>query len=223
MVVTDWKGKGIQTRGISSLIAKFMGPTWGPSEADRTQVGPMLAPWSLLSGYIATDIWVISNTFLWQNTSNDSIYTKCSIKGNNITSYFNAMRIHRPISNWKIHVYIRYFQCCDEISLRQIITRRKYLHVSTKYICYSSCCLFFTDVTPHREWIYLTKFAKFYRFHRSCIILRLATSCDLSPNCRCFFFYRPMARDLQLQYSPYFLHNTNQRFLSTIKTKQRQI
>ena len=32
------------------LIAKFMGPTWGPSGADRTQVGPMLAPWSLLSG-----------------------------------------------------------------------------------------------------------------------------------------------------------------------------
>ena len=32
------------------LIARFMGPTWGPSGADRTQVGPMLAPWTLLSG-----------------------------------------------------------------------------------------------------------------------------------------------------------------------------
>ena len=31
------------------LIARFMGPTWGPSGADRTQVGPMLAPWILLS------------------------------------------------------------------------------------------------------------------------------------------------------------------------------
>ena len=31
------------------LIARFMGPTWGPSGADRTQVGPMLAPWTLLS------------------------------------------------------------------------------------------------------------------------------------------------------------------------------
>ena len=27
-----------------------MGPTWGPSGADSTQVGPMLAPWTLLSG-----------------------------------------------------------------------------------------------------------------------------------------------------------------------------
>ena len=27
-----------------------MGPKWGPSGADRTQLGPMLAPWTLLSG-----------------------------------------------------------------------------------------------------------------------------------------------------------------------------
>ena len=33
-----------------SLIARIMRPTWGPSGADRTHVGPMLAPWTLLSG-----------------------------------------------------------------------------------------------------------------------------------------------------------------------------
>ena len=37
----------------SSLIAMFMGPIWGPSRADRTQVGPMLAPWTLLSGIVS--------------------------------------------------------------------------------------------------------------------------------------------------------------------------
>ena len=35
---------------VPSLIARFMAPTWGPSGADSTQVGPMLAPWTLLSG-----------------------------------------------------------------------------------------------------------------------------------------------------------------------------
>ena len=30
--------------------AKFMGPTWGPSGSCRPQMGPMLAPWILLSG-----------------------------------------------------------------------------------------------------------------------------------------------------------------------------
>ena len=32
--------------------SKVPGPTWGPSGADRTQVGPMLAPWTLLSGLL---------------------------------------------------------------------------------------------------------------------------------------------------------------------------
>ena len=34
------------------LIARFMRPTWGPSGADRTQVGPMFASWTLLSGVV---------------------------------------------------------------------------------------------------------------------------------------------------------------------------
>ena len=40
---------------VYTLIARFTGPTWGPSGSDRTQVGPMLAPWTLLSGYINCD------------------------------------------------------------------------------------------------------------------------------------------------------------------------
>ena len=36
--VTCRQGPG----SIQTLIARFMGPTWGPSGADRTQVGPML-------------------------------------------------------------------------------------------------------------------------------------------------------------------------------------
>ena len=37
---------------VRSLIARFMGPTWGPSGADRTQMGPMWALWTLLSGVV---------------------------------------------------------------------------------------------------------------------------------------------------------------------------
>ena len=36
----------------ASLITMFMGPTWGPPGADRTHVGPMLDPWTLLSGLL---------------------------------------------------------------------------------------------------------------------------------------------------------------------------
>ena len=35
---------------IYTQVARFMGPPWGPSGDNRTQVGPMLAPWTLLSG-----------------------------------------------------------------------------------------------------------------------------------------------------------------------------
>ena len=34
---------------MPSHIARFMGSVWGPPGADRTQVGPMLVPWTLLS------------------------------------------------------------------------------------------------------------------------------------------------------------------------------
>ena len=34
---------------VAPPIAKFMGPTWGPPGSCRPQMGPMLAPWTLLS------------------------------------------------------------------------------------------------------------------------------------------------------------------------------
>ena len=41
-MMADWSAR--------TLIGRFMGPTWGPFGADRTQVVAMLAPWTLLSG-----------------------------------------------------------------------------------------------------------------------------------------------------------------------------
>ena len=38
--------------GAISQITKFMGPTWGPPGSCRPQIGPMLAPWTLLSGML---------------------------------------------------------------------------------------------------------------------------------------------------------------------------
>ena len=48
-----WHGSGITlANGMPSQIAKFMGPTWGPHGSCRSQMGPMWAPWTLLSGLI---------------------------------------------------------------------------------------------------------------------------------------------------------------------------
>ena len=37
---------------VTSQIAKFMGPTWDPPGTCRPQMGPILAPWTLLSGLL---------------------------------------------------------------------------------------------------------------------------------------------------------------------------
>ena len=39
-------------RSMMPQIAKFTWPTWGPPGSCRTQMGPMLAPWTLLSGTV---------------------------------------------------------------------------------------------------------------------------------------------------------------------------
>ena len=40
-------------------IAKFMGPTWGPPGSCRPQMGPMLAPRTLLSGTILYSVFSV--------------------------------------------------------------------------------------------------------------------------------------------------------------------
>ena len=50
------------TLSLATLIARFMGPTWGPSGADRTQVGSMLAPCYLNTVAEYNDLW-LSVTF----------------------------------------------------------------------------------------------------------------------------------------------------------------
>ena len=47
---------------ILSQIAKLMGPTWGPPGSCRPQMGPMLAPWTLLSGVVYKPTCIIDST-----------------------------------------------------------------------------------------------------------------------------------------------------------------
>ena len=49
-------------RAMSSIIARFMGPKWGPSGADRTQVGPMVDTWALLLGLLSNRRQSITRT-----------------------------------------------------------------------------------------------------------------------------------------------------------------
>ena len=72
--------QGVRTSSVSPVwplvaqIAKFMEPTWGPPGSCRPQMGPMLAPWTLLSGrpssgtMLATELHIFLprlSGFLW--------------------------------------------------------------------------------------------------------------------------------------------------------------
>ena len=62
--------KQIQHRAyfITSLIARFMGPTWGPSGADRTQVGPIdLAIWDAYWKYTRLSFQIITTKKRWSH------------------------------------------------------------------------------------------------------------------------------------------------------------
>ena len=78
--VTAWHRAGYKLHKlmITSLIARFMGPSRGPSGADRTQVGPMLAPWTLLSGLVhwlcVTGYHVFSQRHIWRIKYTQHIY-----------------------------------------------------------------------------------------------------------------------------------------------------
>ena len=49
---------------IYTLLARLMGPTWGPPGSCRPQVGFMWAPWTLLSGYILSFSWYYSTKYV---------------------------------------------------------------------------------------------------------------------------------------------------------------
>ena len=48
------------TRCVPTQITKFMGSTWGPYRSCWPQMGPMLAPWNLLSGKVQDIYYCIS-------------------------------------------------------------------------------------------------------------------------------------------------------------------
>ena len=103
---------------ISALIARLMGLTWGPSGADRTQVGPMLAPWTLLSG--RTDVSHEYSTLSYRYfVMNEKIlfYLLCHISEKNASMYRDSslilqFQIESTDSKRSCTLPIRYIRMC---------------------------------------------------------------------------------------------------------------
>ena len=81
-------------------IAMFMGPTWGPPGSCRPQMGPMLAPWTLLSGHNWTGWWMVRrvintnlslhvSTLIWYHSGQQEIHS-----GNSECKYDKCFTIY---------------------------------------------------------------------------------------------------------------------------------
>ena len=95
---------------INTLITRFMGPTWGPSGADRTQVGPMLAPWTLLSGYqLDWSTWniVVCNP-VPQKGKLASQPSECSTT---FMAHKKCKEMLQPANNHQFHIHIGDIEC----------------------------------------------------------------------------------------------------------------
>ena len=78
---------GRMAKTLPALIARFMVPTWGPSGADRTEVGLILVPWTLLSG--------------WLSGGTDHTSHICSQKPENKGIYFlSTINFHHSLWDW---------------------------------------------------------------------------------------------------------------------------
>ena len=65
-------------RPIPSQIAKYTGPTWGPPGSCRPQMGPMSAPWTLLSGLPSVASSRLSIASIWEKIDSVIMALHCT-------------------------------------------------------------------------------------------------------------------------------------------------
>ena len=122
----------------TSLISKFMGPTWGPSGADRTQVSTMLAPWTLLSGALPVGQDVSVKTVfvltVWCHTSGTQSSLFCAGK----------------ILIWRFHVGLayRYIIVYSHHHFHDSKILHKFMQKSVTVAALLACTIFFNSLRP---------------------------------------------------------------------------
>ena len=112
-----------QASPCHSILAKFMGPTWGPPGSCRPQMGPMLAPWTLLSGMAGVTHCGQCCVAIWRQRPWSSVVhiMVCHLIGTKPLAepMMTCRQLHRdPINNMQTLVQIMAWEAIR----RQIIT-----------------------------------------------------------------------------------------------------
>ena len=127
---------------LATQIAKFMGPTWGSPGSCRTQIGPMLAPWTLLSGYL----WWVVCCGLWP-VCLQSIFHVESILFACITLSW-TIPIPHPICNISNPFYYRNYSVWSVSNCNLALDNigNRWLQISTQCDLVKHSCHFAEDI-----------------------------------------------------------------------------
>ena len=115
-------------------IASFMGPTWGPSGADMTQIGLMLATWTLLYGTISQfSVFACFIQFCWGWQESITVLTRDTRKSLRVG--VSAVKFHQLVllSLFFIYMYCGIYTWWNSRLLHKI---KRY-----KFQVYCSVCL----------------------------------------------------------------------------------
>ena len=85
---------------IYAQIARFMGPTWGPPGSCQPQMAPMLAPWTLLSGWAPSCFILLKHTLMPNQNGlhfADNIFTGILVNENLHSSFSPKFIPNSPI------------------------------------------------------------------------------------------------------------------------------
>ena len=76
MKVAAWQSNCTPNRKIMKCtqIAKFMGPTWGPSGPCLPQMDPIVAPWTLVSGWLPFHATISEKLSQWKRPHKSVTY-----------------------------------------------------------------------------------------------------------------------------------------------------
>ena len=125
--------------------AIFKGPTWGPPGADRTQVGHMLSPWALLSGYCWSTMYTHHSWIQWQHGRGPILLTMKNL----IPTSSSSNYIHDKIWDETTYKFPNFngteVEVWQMISTPLWISNRNFYSTQIFYhLFFAVCCSFYT-------------------------------------------------------------------------------
>ena len=125
-------------------IVKFMGPTWGPPGCCRSQMGPLLAPWILLSGYLEIHSchWLLSARDLIYGMTHAVEYI-CRCPSSVLLSYYYNQRSSAPDKSATHHPVI--IACTDVNTIPMKIIFDQNIKLKISNICQNCQVYTFPD------------------------------------------------------------------------------